>query len=284
MRRTMWIAVVSVALSGCAAGASTNAPAVSLPGPTASTAASSAAVGASPGEPSGVIAIGHSGLTGEGTGGVSEPALENSWATGSNPDVNSVYLRLKGAHPELAGVAINQARGGANADELPGMAERALSSVPAPALAIIQTIDNDIRCDGTDDAHVPELGASVGKAIETITGASPDAKVLVVGQLGRPSIPFIKTLVAHDPSVVGPLEEGGRCAFLDADGKPIPANFDVPNLDHRRLRRGAGPRVRRVPAVPDGRRRAGRLRRHARELLPRLDPPQREGPGGRGGA
>ena len=105
------------------------------------------------------------------------------------------------------------------------MAERALSSVPAPALAIIQTIDNDIRCDGTDNAHVPELGASVAKAIEIITGASPDAKVLVVGQLGRPSIPFIKTLVAHDPSVVGPLEEGGRCAFLDADGKPIPANF-----------------------------------------------------------
>src|SRR4051794_10337701 len=54
----------------------------------------SAALVSAPDGPSGVIAIGHSGLTGEGTAEPERPALENSWATGTNPSVNSIYRRL----------------------------------------------------------------------------------------------------------------------------------------------------------------------------------------------
>jgi hypothetical protein len=63
------------------------------------------------GQPVGIIAIGHSGLTGEGTGGTFEPVLANSWATGSAPAVNSVYQRLTSVRPETRGHAANTARG-----------------------------------------------------------------------------------------------------------------------------------------------------------------------------
>ncbi len=235
MRRTIGLVTVALVLAGCASSApasvpnavGSGSPESRTPDPAASPSVSSS-TGPSPsaptGGPSGVIAMGHSGLTGEGTGGTA--MAENSWATGTSPDVKSVYLRLQDARPDIAGRAANVAHGSASASELPGMARQALSIVPTPALAIIQTIDSDIRCDGTDEEHVPEVGGSVAEALDLITTASPDVKVLVVGQLGRPSIPFVEELIAHDPSVVGPLKEGGMCAFLDADGQPIQANFD----------------------------------------------------------
>ena len=77
--------------------------------------------------PVGVIAIGHSGLTGEN----SDPdrpfqrALENSWATGTNPEVNSVYLRLIEVRPETEGHVANTADGGAVAAKLASQASRA---------------------------------------------------------------------------------------------------------------------------------------------------------------
>lgn len=70
----------------------------------------------------------------------------------------------------------------------------ALALVPTPRLAIIQTIDSDIRCDGTDDEHVPEFGEQLAAALELITTESPQTEILVVGQLGRPSREFIEEL------------------------------------------------------------------------------------------
>ena len=65
--------------------------------------------------PVGVIAIGHSGLTGENSDPdrPGQPALENSWATGTNPEVNSIYLRLVEVQPETEGHVANTAVGGA---------------------------------------------------------------------------------------------------------------------------------------------------------------------------
>ena len=75
--------------------------------------------------PVGVIAIGHSGLTGENSDPdrPGQPALENSWATGTNPDVNSIYLRLVAARPETEGHVANTAEGGAPASRLADQAE-----------------------------------------------------------------------------------------------------------------------------------------------------------------
>jgi hypothetical protein len=185
------------------------------PSPSVAATASPAVVTPSaPATPSGVVAIGHSGLTGEGAGG-----RGFSWATGDEPEVNSVWLRIQAIDPGLAGSAVNRAEGGAPSSTLTDQATAALAAAPTPALVIVSTIDNDIRCDGTDDAHIPELGANVRSALETITTASPETKILVVGQFGRPSPDYIRQLIAKDPTVIPGLSQMGRCSFFDADGE-----------------------------------------------------------------
>ena len=177
--------------------------------------------------PVGVIAMGHSGLTGEGTGDQPQAKVENSWATGNAPDVNSVYLRLVAARPETEGHLQNTASGGAPASLLLGQTQSALSVVPVPALAIISSIDSDIQCDGTDPDHIPEFGMAVAAALDAISTASPNTRILVVGQLGRPRVDFVEELVAHDPSVKPYLTGSGMCDFYDSAGKIVPEHFEA---------------------------------------------------------
>ena len=65
--------------------------------------------------------LGHSGATGES----SDPkkplhyeARENSWATGTNPAVKSLYLRLLAVNPTIEGHNFNLAQGGADVRQL----------------------------------------------------------------------------------------------------------------------------------------------------------------------
>ena len=70
---------------------------------------------------------------------------------------------------------------------LPAQAAAALEEVPTPELVIIETIDNDIRCDGTDDTHVPEFGRSVAEALALIAAASPASHYCSwANRVGRP--------------------------------------------------------------------------------------------------
>ena len=175
--------------------------------------------------PVGVIAIGHSGLTGESSDPdrPGEDARQNSWATGTNADVQSVYTRMIALRPETQGHASNRAEGGAVSGQLAGQAAAALAEVPTPALAIIQTIDNDIRCDGTDSQHIPELGGAVDKALKVITDESPQTRVLVVGQLGRPAT--AAAAIAEDPGSKAGVTGTGICDFFDPDGSLVPSKM-----------------------------------------------------------
>lgn len=175
------IIALALAVSGCGSADIADQAAA---GP----ATTSTATAANSGKPVGVIAIGHSGLTGENSD-PSRPgqvALENSWATGTSPKVNSIYRRLVAVRPETEGHVANTAQGGAPASSLAGQAQFALETVPTPALVVVQTIDGDIRCDGTDRTHVTEFGVALADALQVVTTASPDSRILVVGQLGRP--------------------------------------------------------------------------------------------------
>lgn len=213
----------SLALAACTPATSTSSQ------PSAMT---SESVAASPtmdvSHPVGLIAIGHSGLTGEGTAGDIEwLPIENSWATGSNPEVNSVYLRLVAAVPETDGQVANNAAGGAPAADLGSQAQAAFRTVPVPLLVIIQTIDNDIRCDGSDSENVPEFGQDIAEALDLITTASPNSHILMVGQLGRPSVSFIEELVAQDPAAKDGLTGTGICDFYDPAGELVEENFET---------------------------------------------------------
>jgi hypothetical protein len=169
--------------------------------------------------PRGLIAFGHSALTGLSADAdrPQENSPESSWATGTNPAVDSVYLRLVKVRPETKGAVANTAQNGAKASTLPAQAEAALGQVPFPALAIVQTIDNDIRCDGSDDAHLPEFRASVRAAIEVVHAASPKTTIVVVSNFGSPA-GYAKALGA-DPVAVAGFGGTDPCALFTSDGK-----------------------------------------------------------------
>jgi hypothetical protein len=137
--------------------------------------------------PIGVVAIGHSVLTGEGAGPGGSEAKEFSWATGTHPDVNSIYARLVAADAAYEGKVANSAMGGASSSALAAQAEQVLSQVPEPALAIVATVDSDIRFDGTDSDNVAAFGSAVNDALTIIADASPETKVIIISQRGRPS-------------------------------------------------------------------------------------------------
>ena len=176
-------------------------------------------------EPVGIIAIGHSGLTGEASVTIGREAKTNSWATGTNPEVNSIYSRMIVAFPETDGHVTNAARGSASVATLRGQAESALNTVPEPRLVIIQAIDADIQCDGTDAEHVVDFGIALEDVLRVITEASPDSKILIVSQAGRPSAALVEELVATDPTVKESLTGTGICDFYNPAGDLVSENF-----------------------------------------------------------
>jgi hypothetical protein len=215
IRRAVELIVVLVLVGACSSGSTVTSPTYGpSSGPTATPAPTTVPT-ADLANPIGLIAMGHSGLTGEGTGDPSEPNLSSSWATGTRPAVNSVYLRLLEISPATEGNVANTAFGGAPASSLVDQTQAALRAVPAPLLAIIQTVDNDIQCDGS---NVSAVGESLAKALAVISAASPNTQILVVGQAGRPSVSFIEALVAFDPSTKAGMTWDDDCSFFDTDG------------------------------------------------------------------
>ena len=207
-------------VAGCA-GSGPASTALSSSAMSSTAVSTSAAAEATPdhSKPVGLIAMGHSGITGEGTGDEGQPVPEKSWATGSVPEVDSVYTRMVAAYPETEGHVFNAGQGGAPASRLEAMAARALTVVPVPALAIIQTIDSDIQCDGSDADRIDAFGENLRKAIRLVVDASPNGHVLVVGQLGRPRAAFLNELVAKEPSQRDALTGTGPCDFFDPSGE-----------------------------------------------------------------
>ena len=165
--------------------------------------------------PVGVIAIGHSGVTGENSDPERpfQPALENSWATGTNPDVNSIYLRLVDVHPETEGNVANTAVGGGMAAQLASQAAQAMRDVPTPELVIIQTIDGDLNSCPLDEAALGPFGDSVTKVLEQIVEASPQSRNLMITGFIRPDPAYDEQAIAAypelEPEVTGTPGECG---------------------------------------------------------------------------
>jgi hypothetical protein len=95
--------------------------------------------------------------------------------------------------------------------------------VPAPALVIIETIDSDIRCDGTDDKHVPEFGSEVGDALKVITDASPNSKILMVTQRGRPAAEA--AVIVTNPEARAAFAGTGMCDGISPASELVESNL-----------------------------------------------------------
>jgi hypothetical protein len=172
------------------------------------------------GDPVGLIALGHSGMNAQN----SNPEMpgwgapQNSWATGTSSEFESVYERLVALNPERLGHVFNAAEGGSTSDALVDQAKFALRAVPAPELVLIMMIGNDIRCDGTDDTtRVRAFGENVAETLQVIIDQSPRSRILLVSDYGRPA--RFAEAGAADPVLFGEMSGTGMCDFYTHEGE-----------------------------------------------------------------
>lgn len=111
---------------------------------------------------------------------------ENSWATGTNPEVNSLYLRLREINPGIDGNNYNLARNGANMSNAPGQANQ----VPLDTeYVVIQMGGNDLCKSRVDQMATPEqYRANIAATLAILSDRVPNALI------GLSSIPDIYNL------------------------------------------------------------------------------------------
>ena len=147
-------------------------------------------------------------------------AGENSWATGTNPAVNSVYSRILARNGSIGGHKTDLTSAGANADALPEQAERAVALVPKPELFVIQITDNDIECP-LSQLKTSAFASSVGTALGKLADLAPQAKVFVVSRFGSPAA-YARALSTGERRSIGGT---GACDFIDPRGRVVPGKL-----------------------------------------------------------
>ena len=177
--------------------------------------------------PSSLAVIGHSGATGYDSG-LRARWPHNSWVTGDEPAVRSLYSRILARNPAIRGNAFNLAINGSDVASLLLQARKAVTRKPTPELIVIQSIDNDITCDNS--GHKP-FGAAFAQVLDVLATGAPDARIFVVSQFGSPGTAAkALTLKQRRRFGGGP----GRCDFLDASGAVIPKRVaDLDAVIHR---------------------------------------------------
>jgi hypothetical protein len=171
------------------------------------------------GFPNSIAVLGHSGATGEG----SDPRYpnsemrENSWATGTNPRVNSVYLRILAQSPEIEGHGYNLAQGGATVRQLVAQARTAVTQYsPPPDLVLIQIMDNDIACPASP-RDLRTFGDTFLSALRVLARGAPDSSFFVVSQFGSPGT-YAASLTRAERRTMGGT---GPCDFVDPSGRIV---------------------------------------------------------------
>lgn len=205
-----------LAITACGADASST----SQPASTSGRATTSSSTRTSTPELDSIAVLGHSGATGVGTN-PSEPyadAPENSWATGENPAVKSIYQRLLADHPAMEGHNYNVAVNGSTAGAMRAQLRELLRTAdPLPDVVLIQTIDNDVRCDGTDAEHVGTFAEELDAVLSEIRRDIPDVQFVIVSQWSTPAdyARWVATKPEHASAGAGT----GPCHLWDADGR-----------------------------------------------------------------
>ena len=114
---------------------------------------------------------------------------ENSWVTGTNASVDSLYSRLLAVHPPIAGNRFNEAVSGARMTDLNNQAQDAVAA--GAELVMVFMGANDV-CTPSEVSMTPvaTFQAQFETAMATMASGLPDARVAVL------SIPDIHNLWA----------------------------------------------------------------------------------------
>jgi hypothetical protein len=214
------VLVVGLSLAGCTSGA----PEGAAPGSSANQSPSARQAAVATPELDSIAVIGHSGATGT----LTDPddyrrdARENSWATGDNPRVQSLYLRLLADHPAMKGHSYNHAVNGTRVDDLPGQFRGVLAEADVlPDLVVIQSIDNDIRCDGRDAEYFAAFGDALDGVLTGIEANDPGVQFFLVSQWA--TVEAWASWAVTQPAVVQENSGTGPCDVFRPDGSPRPA-------------------------------------------------------------
>jgi hypothetical protein len=219
--------------SGSAPDSNTGPPAAQGPSDTATSSSTAQSVTATPTPAPDITrrldslaVLGHSGATGtmSDTNDPSRDAHENSWATGSNPQVESIYLRLLADHPALRGHNYNAAVNGTTVQDLSWEFDDLLAEAnPLPDVILIQTIDNDIRCDGSDADNLRPFGRTLDQTLTGMEMAIPDVQFFMVSQWATVET-WTSWAASHDEQVSANAGNG-PCDVFTPEGTRRPAGI-----------------------------------------------------------
>jgi hypothetical protein len=164
--------------------------------------------------PSSIVVIGHSGTTGAGSDPKSPgaDAVENSWATGTNPAVDSVYLQVLAKNQSVKGHNANFGVDGSDVVSLLDQAGQAADVKPTPELVLVQSIDNDMLCDGTDPQNFGPYEQKLTGVLDALTRDLPKAKIFFVDQWAN-AASYDKVALQIKP---GPPPGTGPCDVVNA--------------------------------------------------------------------
>jgi lysophospholipase L1-like esterase len=131
-----------------------------------------------------IAALGDSTSTGFSTAGHFAEAPANSWVTGTNPAVRSIYLRLRELNPAIAGHVHNGAEPGSTMSALAGQAAR----VPhGTDLVTIEMGTND-ACGAPDRTRPATFRAQFEAALRALKARVPRARVVVLSIFDLPAM------------------------------------------------------------------------------------------------
>jgi hypothetical protein len=137
--------------------------------------------------------------------------------------VNSIYLRLLRRNPALKDHAMNLSVNGTNVDDLVTQAGQAVSLEPLPELYLISSVDNDIRCDGTDGQNYQAFGDQLRSALKIIATAAPQAQIFIASSPWASEENYAAMLAK-----VGAKDHAtgsGPCDLYDSAGKLQPKHL-----------------------------------------------------------
>lgn len=173
------------------------------------------------GYPDSVAALGHSAVTGEGTRPAAAEAKADSWATGTNPQVRSIYLRILAEHPDIEGHAVNLGEASADVTALAVQAQTLIAQDPQPELVLIATLDADLTCPASQD-ELDAYGENLRDVLQGLSEEMPASRFFITSQTSTPR----QDAQIYSQQERASLGGTGPCAFIDPDGDVVPKELE----------------------------------------------------------
>ena len=138
--------------------------------------------------------------------------------------MRSIYVRLLRNHPAMKDNNANFAANGTTVDDMPAQFQSLLRVEGLlPDVVLIQTIDNDIQCDGTDPDHYRSFAKSLRQSLNLIAGTIPDVQLYLTSPWA--TVENWTAWASHHDEQVAANSGHGPCDVFDQSGQVRPAGM-----------------------------------------------------------